>query len=92
MLYKTGAMIPSGEVPQALKDATAEFARQLMVTDRTADNDVEAQGISSLSAGPVSLAFKDTIYPKVVPDAVMNLLVPTWYKQVSATSFVFGNL
>ena len=70
--------IPDYEIPDRLKEATAEFARQLIVSDTTANSDIETQGIKSLSAGPVSLAFKDSITPKVVPDAVINL-IPSWW-------------
>lgn len=74
------------EIPIELKNATAEFARQLLAADRTADNPVEAQGIRSLTAGPVSLAFKDDILPKVVPDAVMNLM-PSWWGRLRGSDF-----
>lgn len=78
MYTRNGFTIASGEIPTTLKYATAEFARQLIVADRSLDNDVEAQGITSLKAGPVSLSFKDAIIPKVMPDAVQSLLVPSW--------------
>ena len=70
--------IESNVIPDELKNATAEFARQLLVADRTLDSDVETQGIQSISAGPVSLSFKSSVYPKVVPDAVYNLLPLGW--------------
>lgn len=66
------------EIPKELKWAVAEFARQLIVADLTANSDIETQGITSLTAGPVSLAFKDSVRPKVVPDAVSNL-IPAWW-------------
>lgn len=65
-------------IPQRLKEATAEYARQLIDSDRTADNQVEAQGLKSLTAGSVSLSFKDNVYAKIVPDAVLNL-IPYWW-------------
>jgi hypothetical protein len=70
--------IDSGAIPPELKNAQAEFAAQLLTSDRTLDNDIETMGITSLSAGPVSLAFKDSVSAKVVPDAVVNLLPPWW--------------
>jgi hypothetical protein len=80
-----GMLRPSGwdyvgtnEIPIQLKRACAEFARQLAAADRTADSDVETQGISSLRAGPVSLTFKDDVTAKVVPDAVVNLIPDDW--------------
>lgn len=65
-------------IPRELKWATAEFARQLIVANRTADSDIETQGITSLSAGPISLSFKDTVRLKVVPDAVASLIPAHW--------------
>lgn len=65
-------------IPPELKNATSEFARQLIVADRSLDSDVETQGLLSLRAGPVSLQFKSGVYAKVVPDAVFNLLPPWW--------------
>lgn len=65
-------------VPRELKWATAEFARQLIVANRTADSDVETQGLLSLTAGPISLSFKDSVVAKVVPDAVAAF-IPSWW-------------
>jgi hypothetical protein len=66
------------EIPIQLKNATAEFARQLLAGDRSADSAVETQGIKSLSAGSVSLSFKDAVSAKVIPDAVDHL-IPHWW-------------
>lgn len=65
-------------IPIELQRATAEYARQLLVSDRMADSDVETQGLKSLTAGPVSLEFKDDVSAKQVPDAVVNLIPPDW--------------
>lgn len=70
--------IPSTDIPVQLKNATSEFARQLLVGDRSADDDVETKGIKSLSAGPVSLTFTGTALPKVIPDAVFNMIPSHW--------------
>lgn len=78
MLDTNGNAIASGVIPQALKDAEAEFAGQLLKGDRTLDNDVIVQGVTSVRAGSVSVSFKDTISPQVVPDAVLNMLPPSW--------------
>lgn len=69
------------EIPPELKNATAEFARQLIVADRSADSDLETQKIRALTAGPVSLTFGEGITAKVVPDAVISLL-PSWWGYV----------
>lgn len=78
MFDGNGNAIPLDVIPQDLKDATAEFAGQLGLSDRTLDNDVIIQGLTSLRAGSVSLGFKDNITPQVIPDAVYNLLVVGW--------------
>jgi hypothetical protein len=73
-----GQDIPSDSIPQELKDATAELAGQLAGGDRTLDNDIKVQGITSLRAGSVSLSFKDVIDRAVLPDAVIELM-PSWW-------------
>lgn len=93
MLSRNGFAIPNDEIPTELKEACAEYARQLTVKDFSADDDVIVSGIQSLRAGSVSLSFKDRsadaqkligLYPDVtslrnIPDAVIYLLVPSWY-------------
>ena len=78
MLSRNGYVLSSATIPEDLKKGTAEFARQLIGGDRSADSDIETQGITSLTAGPVSLAFKDSVEAKVVPDAVWALLPASW--------------
>lgn len=70
--------IDSDAIPAKLKEATAELARQLLASDRTADSQVETQGITSMSAGSVSFSFKDSVTAKVMPDAVRNM-IPSWW-------------
>ena len=72
----TGGRVTS--IPQELKNAEAELAGQLLGADRTLDNDVIVQGISSLRAGSVSMSFNKDIIAQVLPDAVMNLLPQSW--------------
>ena len=89
MLNRNGFPIASGEIPTALKDAQSEFARQLLGSDLTETNAIVAQGINSLSAGPVSLSFQQSqkeylalrqkdAQNAIIPDAVRMLLVPSW--------------
>lgn len=113
MLTRNGFAIPtagSTSIPQALKDAQSEFARQLLVADRTADNEAQKQGISSVKAGPVTVAFKasessstvalrdadvarmgpDFDYlSAMIPDAVRNLIPPSWYTRGTITPAFF---
>jgi hypothetical protein len=77
-----GNLIPETVIPQELKDAESEFAGQLGLTDRTLDNDVIVQGLTSVKAGSVALTFKNQFQPQVVPDAVLNLLLPGWLTDV----------
>jgi hypothetical protein len=78
MFNRNGFAISSSIIPQELKDATAEFAWQLLGTDRTLDSDVESQGITQVTAGPITVKFKDDVSAKVIPDAVHSLLITTW--------------
>ena len=86
MYDRNGNAIASGEIPYLLKDATSELAGQLGIADRTLDNDVITQGLKSLGVGSVSLAFKDTFAPQVIPDAVLNMLPPSWYTEETIES------
>lgn len=73
--------IAEDAIPAQLRDATAEFARQLIAANRALDSEVETNGVTSIRAGSVSLTFKDAVYPKVVPDAVAAML-PSWWGYV----------
>lgn len=70
--------VPDTEIPEELKFMTAELALQLSIADRTADSDIETQGITSLTAGPVSLTFSDDVEAKVIPDSVYFLMPEGW--------------
>lgn len=96
MYDANGNAIAVNVIPQALKEAVAEFAGQLGNEDRTLDNDVIAQGLTSVRAGSVSLTFKDNFLTSVLPDAVMALMPPSWFTDelyegaVQAEFDVFG--
>lgn len=79
MYDANGNAIPSDVIPQALKDAQSELAGQLVIADTTLDNAVGVGGIKSVKAGSVAVTFKDDIAAHVLPDAVMNLLPPSWF-------------
>lgn len=81
-------------LPRQLKEATAEFAKQLIVSNRAANSDIETQGITSLSAGPISLSFKDSVksaFQTVVPDAV-RMLMPPWWGSVRGNALTWAVL
>jgi hypothetical protein len=65
-------------VPVEIQQATAEYARQLLVSDRTADSAIQTQGITAVKAGPVSVDFKDSVFAKAVPDSVYYLVPSSW--------------
>lgn len=80
MLDRNGNAIGIGVIPQALKDMLSELATLLIVADRTAESDVEAEGLERVKAGPVDVTFKDDFTHKaVVPAAVTALGVPSWF-------------
>lgn len=79
MYDRNGNEIASTVIPQDLKDAESELAGQLLLSDTTLDNAASAQGIKSVSAGSVSVSFKDNIEAHVLPDAVLNLMPPSWF-------------
>lgn len=78
MFTSSGQPIDPATIPEELKQAEAEFAGQLLKTDVTLNNDVIVQGLTSVKAGSVALTFKDQIFKQVIPDAVLDLLVPGW--------------
>lgn len=79
MFDANGNTIPTNVIPEALKDAESELAGQLLMSDTTLDNAVSVGGITSVKAGSVSVSFKDMIEAKVLPDAVWNLMPPSWF-------------
>jgi len=80
MYYRDGLYsIPVNVIPTDLKNAVAEFARALIVEDRTAENDIEANKLRSLKAGPVELSFDPGVSARVIPDSVLALLPASWF-------------
>lgn len=86
MYNRNGGAIASNVIPQQLKDAQSELARQLQITDLMATNDVSALGITEVKAGPVGVKFNTQSIINgavastqlLLPYAVVNLLVPSW--------------
>lgn len=73
---QSGLLESSAAVPTRIVEATAELARSLLVADRTADSDVETQGLRSLTAGPVRLDFAASVLAKPLPDMVVAMVSP----------------
>jgi hypothetical protein len=59
MLTRNGFPIAATVIPQQLKDAQSELARQLVSADRTSDNDADKLGIAEVKAGPVDVTFRN---------------------------------
>src|ERR1051326_898416 len=57
MYYQNEWYIPVDVIPQKLKDAVAEFARQRLAEDRTADTAIDRLGIKRIRVGPVDVDF-----------------------------------
>lgn len=75
-----GEDLDEDTIPQRLKNATAEFARYLIDSDRTAENATD--GIVAMSVGSVNLQFSETAPPerKPIPDAVWQM-ISLWGKK-----------
>jgi hypothetical protein len=78
MFDRNGNPIAEDAIPLDLKNAQAELAGQLLMTDTTLDNSVSVGGITNIKAGSVSLSFNEMIARHVIPDGVAEMLVPSW--------------
>lgn len=80
MVDKLGNELPDDVIPQGVKDAVCELALLALGGDRTTENPAAAQGLTSLTAGPVTLEWGDNPQnPRLLPDAVFQFLVPAWW-------------
>lgn len=59
MYTRNGYAIATTALPKALKDSCCQQAGDGLAAERTADDDAQRQGLTSLSVGPISLAFSD---------------------------------
>lgn len=75
-------------IPDRVKQATAEYARQLLVEDRTHDSEVGNQGIKSLKADVIEIEFLPGQTSKPIPDAVALLLSGLGYAHGWGTNTV----
>ncbi len=104
MYSRNGFLIASNVIPIDLKYAQIELARLLKIEDKTATNEIQALGLKSFSAGPVSFSFKDGLstkesaipanraYDTMIPDMVRVLLVPSWLMDPRDQDAGFGGL
>ncbi len=70
--------VDENTIPPELQEATAEYARQLLVTDLAGNSDIETFGIRALKAGSVALTFANSVTAKPVPDTVFHLIPSSW--------------
>lgn len=80
MLNRNGFAIASNVIPQDLKNAVAELAGALGTKDLLLDDANAVSGITSVRAGSVAVSFDSSMAmtTKMMPDAVLSLLVPSW--------------
>lgn len=67
-----GDQLDTATIPQFLIDATAEYALQLIKSDRESDSDT--QGISEVKAGEVEVVFDKTDRGSKTPSSVYRLI------------------
>lgn len=84
LVDRLGRPVDETVVPIEIKYAHAELSGQLSLTDRTLENEIAAQGITAIKAGPVSVNFSSdfdafTRTALVLPDHVLALIPPSWY-------------
>lgn len=72
VLAPNGYTVDPATIPVLIREATAEFARQLLVKDRAAD--LPQAGIKRLKAGPVELEFDGAFTAQVLPDSVFDMV------------------
>ena len=66
-------LIGEAEIPQELKNATAEFARLLIDSDLT--EDLSTEGIGGVGLGPIKVDFSQSGQKrKVIPDIIKEML------------------
>jgi hypothetical protein len=67
-----GQMVDSSSTPNAIKNATAEFAKDLLASDPTGD--AQGKGLTSMSVGAIELVFDKTDTAGVLPSIVQEML------------------
>lgn len=82
--------ILSNVIPQEVKNAHAELARLLLLTDRTAELDQQIEGLAQVKVGPINIGFRNPsgkgssrIPFQIIPDFIIELLVPSWVEDYS---------
>lgn len=71
-----GWLIGNNEVPADLKRAAAEFARLLLVEDRTAFDEPETAGFKSVRAGSLAFEVETVDRRRLIPSRVAAMIAP----------------
>lgn len=74
VIDRDGWEVDFDTIPQFLKNATAELARQLMTSDRFGTRDSAQAGIKSVKAGSVAVEFDSLDRIEVFPEAVDTMV------------------
>lgn len=84
------SQVPQDEVPQEVKNAQAELARLFLISDRTEELQQLVNGVGVLKVGPIQIAFRNPSGrgvsdppPPIIPDFIIDLLVPEWVEYVT---------
>lgn len=78
MVDQNGNAIDSMTIPRLLKEVVYELAIALLRKDITVQDTVQARGITSIKAGPVSIQFREVIF-NILPPSVLMLIPESWY-------------
>lgn len=77
-----GRLIPDGEIPRRLKDATAEMALFALESDRTKKRETTQSNISEIKVGEIGLKFQD--YNRQDTHQIVDV-VPNWVDDIVST-------
>jgi hypothetical protein len=81
MIDKNGNAIDSNKIPTEVKNAQCELARLLAIVDRTAESDMK--GFKQIKVGSIDLIADKSDSPKIMADAVWNMIRFLGVKSVS---------
>jgi len=87
MDYLGLSFIGDAEIPPKLKEATAELAQDVLEADSAEVLQQVQQGLTSMTAGPVSFAFKESFSVKVIADSVTSK-IPSWWGRLRGAGLV----
>jgi hypothetical protein len=72
--HEDGYMISSTSIPSFLKNATAEFARKLLVEDRTDETNRDLRGFKKIAIGDLKIEVDAWTAKPVMPPSVWSII------------------